>query len=47
MSLLVRSEALGQFVNPLNTHAKYSHHNTGNLPQPIQMHLSYKLKTFC
>ena len=40
MSLLVKSEILGLFVNPLTADAKYSIHKTRKLPQPNQMHLS-------
>ena len=39
MSLLVRSEIPGLLVKPLTADVSYSRHNTGNLPQPIQMHL--------
>ena len=37
-SLLVRSEFLGLFVNPFTADERYFGHNTGILPQPIQMH---------
>ena len=47
MSLLVRSEILRQFVNPLTTAAEFSRYNTGNLPQTIQMHRYYEPKSFC
>ena len=40
MSLLVRSEILGLFVNPLIVDAKHSRQHTGTLPQGIEMHLS-------
>ena len=40
MSLLVRYEILGLFVNPLTADAKYSHHITGSSLQPIEMDLS-------
>ena len=40
MSISVRSEILGLFVNTLTADAKYSRYNTGNLPRPIEMHLS-------
>ena len=46
MSVLVRSEILGLAVNPLTVQSRYSPHNTGSLPQPIQIHLFSKLKTF-
>ena len=39
-SLLVRSGILGLFFNTLIADAKYSHHNAGNLEQPVQIHLS-------
>ena len=39
MSLLVRSEILGLFINPL-IDAKYFRHITGTLLEPIQMYLS-------
>ena len=40
MFLLVTSEMLGLFVNPLTAYAKYSWRYRLDLPQPIQMHLS-------
>ena len=40
MTLLARFEILGLFLNPLTSEAKYSRNNMGNLPQPIQVHLS-------
>ena len=40
MSLLVRSKILALFIEPLIANAKYSHHVTKNLLQPIQMELS-------
>ena len=46
MSLLVISEILGLFVNPMSTYDKYSLPNRDNLPQPIQMHVSKRGKTF-
>ena len=39
----VRCVLSGPYVKPLFAGAKYSHHNTGNLLQPIQVHLSWKL----
>ena len=39
-SRLVRSEIQGLLVNPLTADAMYSRHNTENLLQPIQKHLS-------
>ena len=38
--MFVRIEILRLFINPLIADAKDSGHNTGNLPQPIHMHLS-------
>ena len=40
MFLLVKSEILELFVNPLTADAKYSCHITVNFLQPIQMLLS-------
>ena len=40
MSLLVRSETLGLFIDPLTADAKYSSHVTENFLKPFQMHLS-------
>ena len=37
MSLFVKSEILGLFVNTLTADDKYSLHNSKNLTQPIQM----------
>ena len=37
MSLFVKSEILGLFVNTLTADDKYSLHNSENLTQPIQM----------
>ena len=31
----------------MSADARYYHHNTGNLQQPIQMYLSWKPKSFC
>ena len=45
-SLLVRSEALGLFVNILTVDDMYSRHNKENVWQPIQMQLSKKPKVF-
>ena len=46
MSLLVTFEILGLLVNTLTSYDKYSLRNSKNLPQPIQMQLSRKLKIF-
>ena len=46
MSLLVRFEILGLFVNTLTDDEKYSHHNRQNFWQPIEVQLSKKPKTF-
>ena len=46
MSLLVRSEILGLFVNTLIADVKRSRHYGGNFAQPIQMTLSIKSKAF-
>ena len=46
MSLSVISEVLGLFVDTLTADDKYYLRNTGNLPQPVQMQLSKKQKTF-
>ena len=35
-----------QFLNTLTANYEYSRNNTDNLPLPVQMHLSGKLKTF-
>ena len=42
MSLLVISEILGPFVNTLTANDKYFFHQSENLQQQIQMHLSLK-----
>ena len=34
------------FLKPLSADAKYSRHIMGDLPQPIQMHLSWKPNYF-
>ena len=44
--LLVTSEILGLFVITLATNDKYSHRNTENFPQQIQMELSQKQNNF-
>ena len=46
ISLLVIWEILGLFVNTLTADGKYSLCNRENLPQPIQMQLSKKQRTF-
>ena len=46
MTLLVRSEILGLFVNTLNAGDKYSLRNSKNLTQPIQIQLANQQKTF-
>ena len=45
-SVLVRSEILGLFANTLTADDKNSPHIWENIPQPIQMPLSQKPKTF-
>ena len=40
------SDILGLFANTLTADDKYSLHNRKNLPKPIQMQLSKKLKKF-
>ena len=43
MYVLVRSEIVGLYLNPLSAGASYYPYyrfNTANLPQPIQMYLS-------
>ena len=37
--LLFRFKILGLFFNTLTADDKYSHHNKGNLPQPMQMEI--------
>ena len=44
--VLVRSELLGQFVNTLTAHYKYSRWNRENLLQQVPMQTSLKPKTF-
>ena len=44
MSVLVRFDIQGGYVKPLSVDARYSHRNAENLLQPVQMHLSQKLK---
>ena len=46
VSLLVRSEILGLFVNTLTADYKYSCHNTENFLQQIQIALSRKPSFF-
>ena len=46
MSFLVKSEILGLLVNTLTTFGEYSRRNRENLPLPIQIQLSGKLKSF-
>ena len=46
ISLLVISEILGLFADTFTADGKYSLDNKENLPQPIQMQLSNKQKTF-
>ena len=45
-SFWVRSEILGLLVNRLTANYEPSRRNTDNLPQPLQMQLSEKLKIF-
>ena len=40
MSLLVRSETLALFIDPLTADSKYSSHITEHFFKPFQMHLS-------
>ena len=47
ISLFVRSEILGLFVNMLTTDDKYFRHIRENLPQLIQMQFYQKWVTFC
>ena len=46
MSLLVRSEILGLFVNILTADYKYSRYYSESFTQPIQMQLFKKPKAF-
>ena len=46
MSLLVLSEILGLIINTMTVDDMYSFPNNENLPQPIQMQLSKKQKSF-
>ena len=46
MSLLVICEILGLFISTFTADDKYFLHNSENLPQPIQMQLSKKQKSF-
>ena len=46
MLFLVRSYVLALLVNTLTANYEYSRGNTDNLPLPVQMQLSGKLKTF-
>ena len=46
MSVLVISEILGLFFKAMTANDKYSLRNSKNLPKPIQMQLSRKLKIF-
>ena len=46
MSLLVICGILGLFINTLTEDDKYFLRNSENLPQPIQMQISKKQKTF-
>ena len=46
MSLLVICEILGLFVNTFTADEKYFLCNSENLPEPIQIQLSKKEKTF-
>ena len=39
-SLLVRTEISGQYIKPLSADSTKCCHKMGNLPLPIQMHLS-------
>ena len=43
---MLKSEILGLFVNTLTADDKYSRHNWEKFPQPFQMQLSKKPKTF-
>ena len=45
MSVLVRSELLGQFVNTLTADYDYSRYNQENLSQQVPMQPSLKRKT--
>ena len=45
--LLVRSEILGPFVNTFTADYKYSRYKREKFPQPVEMQLSKKRKTFC
>ena len=47
LSLLVKFEIRGLFINTLTVNHDYSVRNTESLPQPIQMQLSKKQKSFC
>ena len=40
MSLLVRYDILGLYVNPLSVYARNPSLNTGTFPKPNQKHLS-------
>ena len=46
MSLLVKCEILGLFVNRFTADEKFTLRNTENLPQSIQMQLCKKEETF-
>ena len=47
MSLLGRSEILGLFVNTLTADDRYCRQTRESFPQPIQIKLYRKIKTFC
>ena len=47
LSLLVKFEIRGLFINTFTVNHDYSVRNTESLPQPIQMQLSEKQKSFC
>ena len=46
ISVLVRSEILGLFVNILTAECQYSRRNMQNFPQQLQKQLSQKRKAF-
>ena len=46
MLFLVRSDILALLVNTLTANYENGRNNTNNLPLPVQMQLSGKLKTF-
>lgn len=46
MSLLVICESLGLFIKTFTANSKYFRLDSESLPQPIQMQISKKQKTF-